>query len=509
MGIGVEVAIGQALLSAGASFATASAIITALPTVALAAASIAATTVIAERQRAAFSGTFSQINNDRGLQQDTPDASPEHLMLLGYATLSGRRFFIRGGEDVRPYFWLGRLLAAHEIEGLDAIYINNRRIVIDPATGFATSPPFNDGVTQFLEVSFRNGSLDQEIDPILARDFPDLDDTFRQRGHASIVFKGHYGTGGSTAAQDDKHKELYGDGPFNPIVRAKAAKVRDPRNPNHDPDDVPLYPETWTWTENAVLNAIHGFCWKYPEMRSRWDWERTRDEADICDEFFRTKAGEALRRYTLSGALNSGDDPAQLIDAMLTSCGGQLLRNQGKLYIMPAQRKKPVGTLHKGNLRGTIRFFRDRADGDLINEVRPEFMSTERNFKMVPGPVIRNEVAIAEHGVERPEAARLPFTERHERSQLIATRIANEADLDEQFSGGVDISGMGWRAGQVITLDLSEWFPRLTDEWEILQRRFDDALGGYRLELRNYDPAIMNFNAQNDEQPFEVTEVAA
>lgn len=501
---GVDIAIGTFLLNAGASFATASAIVTALPTVALAAASVAASTVIAERQRAAFQSALSGINSDKGLQQDTPDASPEQLMLLGTATLSGRRFFLRGGEDLEPYFYIGRILAAHECDGLDSVYINNKRITFD-SNGLAVSLPFYDGSTHFVEASFRNGHIDQAIDPIIARDFPgEYPETFRQRGHATIVYKAHFGTGGDYEAKGDKHQALYGDGPFNPIARVRGAKVYDPRDLNQDKND----PATWKWSDNAVLNTLHGLCWKFPTMRPFIDWERVKDEADICDTWVRSKSGLLFRQFTLNGALNSGDDGAQLIDAMLSASGGQLIRNKGKIHVMAAQIKKPIGTLHKGNLRGGLEYFRDKAQGETVNEVRPEFMSPERNFQIVPGPVIRNEDDVEEDGTERPISPRFPFTEYHYRAQRLATRIAKEARVSETLAAGVDISGLNWAAGRVITLDLGFWSPRLTGDWEILKRNLDIETGFYRLSLRRYDPAVNYFDPATEEQEFEVEEIA-
>lgn len=502
---GVDIAIGTFLLNAGASFATASAIVTALPTVALATASIAASSIIAERQRAAFQSAFSSINSDKGLQQDSPDASPEQLMLLGKATLAGRRFFLRGGEYLKPYYYLGRILAAHECDGLESVYINNRRITFD-SNGLANSVLFYDGVTHFVEASFRNGHIDQQIDPIIARDFPgEYPDTFRQRGHATIVFKAHFGTGDGYEAKGDKHQALYGDGPFNPLARVRGAKVHDPRDFNQDKDD----PATWKWTDNAVLNTIHGLCWKFTNMRAFIDWEKVRDDAAICDEWKRSKSGLLFKQHTLNGALNSGDDAATLIDAMLSASGGQLIRTRGKLHVMPAQVKRPVGTLHLGNLRGGFEYFRDKSQGDTVNEVRPEFMSPERNFQIVPGPILRNEDFITEDGLERPISPRYPFTEYHYRAQRLAARTLKEARLTQTLATGVDISGISWSAGKVITLDLGFWSPHLTGSWEVLKRSLNIKTGYYQLQLRKYDPSIEEFDPATEEQDFEVEEIAA
>jgi len=505
MGVAVGTAVGSALLASGASFAVASAVVTALPAIALAAGAVVTSQIIAERNRAQFGSGYSLINDDRGLQQDVPLAAPEHLYCSGYATLAGRQFFKRGGEANRPYFWVGKLLAAHECDGLDALYINNTRILIDPLTGYATSSPFNDGAMSFIEVSFRNGHIDQAIDPIIARDFPDIPSTFRQRGHCTIVIKAHYGDGANAQAQDDKHKALYGDNAFNPISRVRGAKPYDPRDPNQDANG----PSTWVWTQNAVLNIAHNLCLRFPEMRARMDWAKIKDEAEICDRFIATKAGEKLRQYTMDGVISSADDASAFITSMLSSCGGQLIRTQGKIHIMPAHRKLAVGTLSLKNHRGGIQYHGDNSLGETVNEVRPEFMSPERNFKIIPGPVIRKQADVDADGVERPITARFPFTERHERAQPMATRIYKEGRVVETVSTGCNISALKWEAGHVIMLDMASLFPKLIGAWEILTNKLDKRTGEHQLNLRRYDETSMDFDAATEEQDFVVEEIAA
>lgn len=191
-------------MSRGASFAFASAVVTALPTILIAAASITASAVLADRQRDTFKSSSTPVNNDIGLQQNVPNAAPEHLLALGYATTAGRTIFRAGGIENRPYYWLGLVLAAHKTDGLESIELGNTTIIIDPATGNATSSPFNDGVISFIEVSYRNGDINQEIDPIIARDFPEMISTFRHRGHTTLFLKVHFGDGASSSTARGK-----------------------------------------------------------------------------------------------------------------------------------------------------------------------------------------------------------------------------------------------------------------------------------------------------------------
>jgi hypothetical protein len=106
------------------------------------------------------------------------------------------------------------------------------------SNGLATSVPFSDGGNVYLKVSFRNGSINQAIDPIIAADFPSMPATFRQRGHATLVMRAHYGFGSGFQEQDDDHKRIYGDqGLLQPLTRFRGAKCYDPRQSGHVLDD--------------------------------------------------------------------------------------------------------------------------------------------------------------------------------------------------------------------------------------------------------------------------------
>ena len=489
----VSYAVGSAVLTATGSFAVASTAAT-IAYVAVIAAPIVASVVVSERQRRAASNARGLVNDDRALQQAIPKAAPEHMLLLGYAHIAGTPFFVRGNEDTRPYYYRGVLLAAHECDGLDSVWINGTRVFIDD-DGYAISTPFNDGSTQFIRVSFRSGTLAQAIDTILNADFT-LPSTYRQRGHATAVIKAHYG------ADDDKHRELYGDGDFNPLFRVRGAKVFDPRGLNQSIGDA----SSWAWSRNAALNAAHYLCWIYPGMRSRLDWDRIGEAADVCDRVVWTKAGDPIAQFTLDGAILSSDPVPDAVSDLLSACGGRLIRRAGKYYIRPAQRETSTGTLHAGNLRGSVQYSNGLPVGQLSNTLNPEFMSPERGYKIVPGPVISDSADVTADGQERARTERYPFSETWPRVARLATIEYREGRAQETVTCGVDISARGWDAGRVITLDLGQFNSRLTGLWRIVRKAWSDGLMGYVLELRRYDDTAYDFTPSSDEADFTIDE---
>lgn len=492
------------MLSATGSFAVASAAAT-VAFWAVTAAPFVLSYVAADRQRKALANARSLVNDDRVLQQAIPSSAPEHRLLLGYAHTAGTPFFVRGGEAYRPYLYKGLLLAAHECDGLDSVWINGTRIYIDPVSGEATATPFNDGTTSFIRVSFRSGTLDQTIDPILDEIFTSLPSTYRQRGQCTAVIEAHYGTGANRDAQDDLHRTLYGDGEFQPVFRVRGAKVYDPRSPSQTLADESSY----TWSRNAALNIAHYLRWKYRDMADRIDWDEVAAAADIADELKFDKNGNVFRQYTLDGAVLSSDPVPDALTDLLSSCNGRLIRRAGKFYPYPAQVERAIGTLHKGNLRGAIQYHNGLPKGQLVNEIRPEFMSPERGYKIVPGPVLTDSDAVTADGELRSRSVRYPFTETSARMQRLAQQELREGRQQETATVGVDISALRWVAGRVINVDLADFLPQLTGTWRIERKAWSDGLNGYVLELRKYAATMMEFDPANDEQDFEVDEDVA
>lgn len=496
----ISLAVGTAVLNATGSFAVANAVSTAVFWT-VTAAPLAIGAVVMEQRASQYRDGLSGLNDDRSLQVAVPEAAPEANVILGYGTLAGRPIFQKGGEDRRPYFYIGRELAWHECDGLDSIFINGTRVYID-GDGVATSVPFNDGTTAFIEVSFRAGTLDQAIDPIIAADFPSVESTFRQRGHCTVFMKAHYGTGATRDDQEDKHRELYGDGGFNPIFRVRGAKVYDPNAIGQSLSD----PTTWAWTENRSLNLAWYLNYKFPGFYDNYiNWDLWAEAARIDDEWVYTKAGEAIRSNTASGVVPDSQPIAEVIAGLLSAGGGKLVRQASRYYVVPAAKRNRVGAITRFNVRGTIQYTKALGIADRVNEVRCEFFSTERNNRIAPAPVIRVEADVTADGQERPRTVRLPFTERHERAQRNAQRIYNEGRIGETLTLGCDITALDWHAGDVVAVDLPTIYTgALTGEWEILRKAFDGDLRHYVLALRKYDSTVYDFDPQTDEQDFDV-----
>lgn len=445
---------------------------------------------------------IAPTNDAAGLQQIIKQAIPPQRLILGRATTGGALFFYRAKK---PYIWYGILLAAHEVDGFENLFLNGHTVFIGP-DGFATSVPFRDGDSKYIEVSFRRGTLDQPIDPIISRDFPTMPATFRQRGHAALVIKAHYGFGSGFEKQYEDHKRVYGDqGSLQPIVRLRGAKLPDLRQPGVSLSDE----STWRWGDNASLGLARYLTHKWPDTQiaahDRLNWDLFMRAADEADRWETSKDGTTFRRHTVNGVVQSTDDPWDVIENFKVAMGSHVVLERGKVYPIVRSRREPKATLHQAMLVGGIEYTSEPRNRELVNIVKPTFIAPDREYQEVAGPVLRRNDLIANDNKPREISLRGAFVEDHRRMQRIASSYLNWARNGRTLSCGTTLEASEWGVGDVYRVHLLGPLEKVNGLYELVSKAWDDRMSGYRLAFVGYDASATDFDPQ-DEQDFVLDE---
>lgn len=240
-----------------------------------------------------------QSSNANTAQQrlSTRQAAPPKRIIYGEAFVGGALFF----EQCKPpYLYRGFMLSARKINGISKIYIGNNLLTfpaITPNTiltpvGIGGQPPYD----SHLQLSIRLGDPNQAIDPLLARDFPGLDPSFRQRGIATLVVR--YQLTNDT----DLNTSLWGaSGNANTFAVVQGVSVFDPRDPTQRRDDE----TTWKFSRNATLCETDFIRANYGGRVNpdKIDWDKIAASADYDDEAIVCADGSAIPRYTVDGML--------------------------------------------------------------------------------------------------------------------------------------------------------------------------------------------------------------
>ena len=345
----------------------------------------------------------------------TRQSSPPKRDIYGTAHVGGAIFF----EEIKPpYLYRGYAIAAHEIDGIEAIYVGTERLsfLALPANVILTPQAVDDqpAFDQNLQVSIRLGTTDQTIDPLLSADFRHLDESFRQQGVATVVVRCDFG------ADEDEHRELWGSGDPKFFFLVRGRKVYDPRKIGQIVDDE----TTWEFENNATLcqtdyiRQPHGGRIDH----TRIDWERIAESADYDDDLCGCKDGTLIRRYTVDGLSARDQSPADVISSMLTANGGTLVQDGGMIWIDSSQPRDPCVTIYDDLMVGGIAYRNDKPKRDLVNTTQSRFVADEREFTTADGPVLEDADLIAEDGEPLTGTLTLPWTRDYRRVERLQTR---------------------------------------------------------------------------------------
>lgn len=434
-----------------------------------------------------------QSSKDQGQKLTVQQAVPSQRMIYGEAIVGGPLFFY---ECKPPYLYLGIVLASHEIDSVPEVRIGDEAVVFD-SDGNAINSLFHNGTVSLLKCSIRLGTADQAIDPILAADFPELESTFRQRGHATAVLRLHYGTNAT------QHEKYWGTGSPKPLFLVRGRKIYDPRKASHDIDD----PTTWEWSDNASL-CLADFLTHYKGCNREWsqlNLPSLIDSANADDEQVLLLSGAYENRYTINGVIDLQQEAVQAVLDMLTANLGRLVWSNGQYHFFSGVPRSPVWTITDDSARGamTVRYARPRRE--LVNTVRTIFTSPEREYQDAQGPVYSNATFLTEDGEPHEITITLPFTASHTRAQRIAKATAMRARLGKKVARSESIEAIRFMCSEILTLE-SASFPKADMVCEINALSLNHENLEVEIDLEQYDGAyIYAWDATVDEQDFSLT----
>lgn len=466
--------------------------------VALLGGSIALSAVSGAIQKSKLKKSLSAINNAAELATPQRDSNPAQRVAFGRVTTSGAFFF---SEADRPHLWIGLLLAGHEIDAIEKVFINDSEVDLDNS-GQAYQSPWYSGGNAFVEASFRLGTADQAIDSLISSDFASMPSTFRQRGHATAVFKLREG------ADAEAHKDLYGDKLW-PRVQFRGIKAFDPRNAAHDVDDE----STYEWTENAALLAM-----RYVTLDQRLgaglptsqvNWDKVAAAAELCDRYFRTTTGTE-KSYTANGVVTADSDRFEVMEAFSAAMGGTLILSGRKVYPLPAGRREPVATIHSGLLSGAVAYQRYQPKKDRPNMARIEVVRPDSDYQVVAGPVYKDTAAIAADGQQNAITQSFAFVigeGNAARAQRLAKFAVKRARLGRSLQLPVFLSPetVGLEAGDIVrvSFDVMPWVDGL---YEVKAITESDDLTQRQMILSEWSNDALLWNPDDDEQEWSFDE---
>jgi len=334
---------------------------------------------------------FTSASELRGRTVMTKQAISPRDVVYGEVKKSGTIVFLETTEDNNDLH-VCVTLAGHEINAVKDVFFNENK-VRDADLSDATEVSADSGTTpdysSTASITAHFGGSDQAADDNLVSR-TSFTTNHRLRGIAYIYSKLEY------------DQDVYANGLPNISAIIQGKKVFDPRT------------ETTAYSNNAALcvrdyisNSTYGLGATDAEI----DDDSFIAAANICDEDVSVLGGGTEKRYTMNGVVDTSKSPREVLNDLLTSCGGSIYYSAGKWHIKVGAYITPTDTLTNDDLRGPISIQTRQSNRDQFNAVKGIFVSPANNWQPTDFPEFTSSTFESEDGGDRKYLdLTLPYT---------------------------------------------------------------------------------------------------
>lgn len=376
------------------------------------------------------------------------------------------------------------------IDAVEAYFVGGREVTVDP-DGDVSSPPWSRSGGSWMKWQDKVGNGGETAWPALISAFPELwTSAHRVRGIAQSLV-----TFFNPGLTSSKYLSLYQGGVPDTEWVARASLVYDPRDENADPDN----DNTWSWSENGILCAVHVLRRDPAFASARFDWPLITTQAVKADIFVSTKTGTE-KRARCGGMWAWEGARKDTMEDILASIDAEIrLTADGKIWFeliddnpMPEISFDPLDILELDWISGPEAVERP-------NICRIKYYSPERNYELadidmtgIAWARIDDEVTLygpKYHDVE------LPFCPSTSQAQRIARRrfLQARGDTGVAVMNMVGLAAWGVLYGNIELPDLGD-----VEKVKFSPPRVDDSRGTVELPFSVW-PLLPAWNPATDE----------
>ncbi|WP_148280404.1 phage tail protein [Sinorhizobium fredii] len=376
------------------------------------------------------------------------------------------------------------------IDAVEAYFVGGREVTVDP-DGDVSSPPWSKAGGSWMKWQDKVGNGGETAWPALITAFPELwTSAHRVRGIAQSLVT-FFNPGLTTS----KYLSLYQGGVPDTEWVTRASRIYDPRDEDADPDN----DNTWGWSENGILCAVHVLRRDPAFTSDRFDWPLITTQAVKADVSVATKTGTEKRArcwgmWAWEGARK------ETMEDILRSIGAEIrMTAEGKIWL----------ELIDDNPTPEISFEpRDIIDLEWAagpeaverpNICRIKYYSPERNYELADLDLTgiawaRIDDEVTRYGTKYFDAE-LPFCPSASQAQRIARRLFLQArgDTGVAAMNMVGLAAWGVLYGEIELPDLGD-----VEKVRLSPPRVDDSRGTVEIPFAVW-PSLPAWNPATDE----------
>lgn len=347
--------------------------------------------------------------NGKEITNITPTA--EWQIIYGHYRVGGTITYLRADVNTREWLYLVVTVAAHEVEAIDTLWLDNEQVIFD-ANGLSTHFLRENGqlypTPGAVQWHRSLGGDDQPANSLMANADPSFwSANHRQRGHAHV---------GLILRFDPI---IFPNGIPNIEFFVRGKKVFDPAS------------QTNIFSENGALiiadllrNGRHGFG--IPD--GTIDLTNTgplKVAADTCAEL--VQGVETLHpRYSINAAYKTSESITSTIEAFQVCTGGTVFQAEGKWRVEPGRWTEPVLSITEDDILSPINIRSETPREERFNSVRGTHVGLNFDYEEVEFPAYVNPAYVAQDGGRIFEDIDFPYVRYHEACQRLGKLMVEE-----------------------------------------------------------------------------------
>ena len=411
------------------------------------------------------SGGGGIANEIRGQLVTSKSPADSARIVYGRTRLGGNVVFYESVGDINQTLYQVACIAGHEITAVDEVYLDNDKFEgsykgnASAFTYFALLGTDNQPATGFFSETSAA--------------------TYRYRGLACLISRFVY------------NQDTYVNGVPNVTAIVRGKRVYDPRFATTD------------YSNNAslvirdyLLDTRFGLAAKIEEI----DEASFISAATICDQVITLANNTTEKRYTINGSFTSDQMPKDVLNKMLSSCGGVLTYSGGKWTLKVAAWRAPTVYLTENEVVGDITMQASQSRRDIFNSVKGTYSSALDLYQPVSFPPVTNSTYVAEDGETIWQDVQYPLTTSYATCQRLAKIELEKARQQIIVNLSVNLKGFAIQPADNVYFTFARYgwnnktFEVLT--WEFGTRNLDGVpIPVVNLVLKETAAAVYDWNS--------------
>ena len=379
-------------------------------------------------------------SNSAGLQVNAREPAAAAQFVYGKVRKGGTvTYYETTGED-NKFLHQFIVLAAHEVEDIGDIYINDKKATISAGLVTEAVDPDDAGnidnwaskiyVTKFI------GASGQNILTTLSgiSDKPTLKSGFTGSNIACLYVRYEY------------DQDVFTNGV--PLITAvvEGKKVYDPRT------------STTSYSNNPALCIRDFLTSEYGLSDDAIDDTVFAAAANECDESVTLADASTQNRYEMNGVISSATSKGDVLQQMMTSCAGTLFWGMGSWKLKVGAYSSSTKSLGLDDFRGPINLTTRISMNDNFNTIRGTFNDADNYWVTGDYPEITSETFVTEDGGETvPLDLELPFTTSSAMAQRLAKLTLHRGREQMTLTADFGLEAFDIEVGDIIDITNSRY----------------------------------------------------